>query len=153
MTCFRSHDQALGRPLGLWRRPPADPRNQSPGVAKEDAVALNKTGGPKADTLKTHIGFSVECGRRHEPEGERPRLQRPRRRGAARGRVRRNEKATCGEAMTLIARLRGLADDRAWLLEFLIALAELKEMAQRRPRRLCQRQGEGAPKGSGFRRS
>jgi uncharacterized protein (DUF4415 family) len=61
MTCFRSHDQALGRQLGLSRRPLADPRNQSPGVAKEDAVALNKTGGPKADTLKTHIGFRLSA--------------------------------------------------------------------------------------------
>jgi hypothetical protein len=149
MTCFRSHDQALGRQLGLSRRPLADPRNQSPGRGRRCAQQDRRPEGRHAQDAHR---VQVECGRRHEPEGERPRLQRPRRRGAARGRVRRNEKATCGEAMTLIARLPSLADDR-WLLEFLIALAELKEMAQRRPRRLCQRQGEGAPKGPGFRRS
>jgi hypothetical protein len=55
--------------------------------------------------------------------------------------------------MTLVARLRSLGDDRAWLLEFLIALARIKEMAERLPRHLQQRQSEGAPKEPGCRRS
>jgi hypothetical protein len=50
--------------------------------------------------------------------------------------------------MTLIARLRSLGDDRAFILEFLVALARIKAMAER-----CPRRGEGAPKGPGCRRS
>jgi uncharacterized protein (DUF4415 family) len=62
MPGFRSHELALGRPLGLSRlglfRPLAD-LDQKPHPAADPAAAPDKGGRPKAEGPKVHIGFRL----------------------------------------------------------------------------------------------
>jgi hypothetical protein len=95
MPGFRSHELALGRPLGLSRlglfRPLAD-LSQKPHATADPGAAPNKGGRPKAEAPKVHIGFRLAADVVESLKAKRPWLQCPRRRGAARRRVRRREK-------------------------------------------------------------
>ena len=90
MPGFRSHELALGRPLGLSRlglfRPLAD-LSQKPHLTADPAAAPNKGGRPKAEAPKVHIGFRLAADVVESLKASGPGYNRPRRRGAARGRV------------------------------------------------------------------
>ena len=59
VTGFRSHQQALGRPLGpSWLGVSLRPLPEVREPTKEDVVAINK-GRPKAEAPKVHIGFRL----------------------------------------------------------------------------------------------
>ena len=62
MPGFRSHEPALGRPLGLSRLSlfcRLGDLDEKPHPTADPAAALNKNGRPKAGAPKVHIGFRL----------------------------------------------------------------------------------------------